>query len=225
VATEIAKAQLKEKGYCVLRQRFDRELLERCREAFWPTLTQYVASHESNRGPHRFFLSMPFEPPCFAPEFFFDEEVASIVRGALGEHFVADQWGCDVPVLGSTYQEVHRDYQRPLFEEMPDLVLPPYMLVLSFGLVDIGLDDGPIEIANEPVTLALGDVLIRHPWTLHRGTPNRTPVPRALCTIRYVRRWYADASREVATITRTVWQSLTQEQQERMRFPVESGLA
>jgi hypothetical protein len=40
-------------------------------------------------------------------------------------------------------------------------------------------------------------VLIRHPWALHRGTPNVTETPRALLTIRYVRRWYADGSREV----------------------------
>ncbi|HUJ24146.1 MAG TPA: hypothetical protein VLX58_21570, partial [Bryobacteraceae bacterium] len=64
---------------------------------------------------------MPFEPPCFAPEFFFDPEVLAIVRGVMGGRVVADQWGCDVPVRGSEYQEVHVDYRRPLFEEVPDL--------------------------------------------------------------------------------------------------------
>ena len=161
---------------------------------------------------------MPFDPPSFAPEFFFDEAVLNIVRSALGDRLVADQWGCDVPLDGSKYQEAHADYKRPLFEELPDLSLPPYLLVVSFGLTPIGLDDGPIEIAAgthlmpraealhrigrheiplEPVPLKLGDVLIRHPWALHRGTPNRIGKPRLLCTIRYARRWYWDASREV----------------------------
>jgi hypothetical protein len=45
--------------------------------------------------------------------------------------------------------------------------------------------------------MEMRDVLIRHPWALHRGTPNRTDAPRALVNIRYVRRWYADDSREV----------------------------
>ena len=61
-----------------------------------------------------------------------------------------------------------------------------------------GLSD--IESANirmQSVPLEIGDVLIRHPWALHRGTPNTTETPRALVTIRYVRRWYADDSREV----------------------------
>jgi hypothetical protein len=67
----------------------------------------------------------------------------------------------------------------------------------------------------------LGDVLIRHPWAVHRGTSNTTDTPRALVTIRYVRRWYADNSREVNPIPQVIWKSLTLEQQNTMRFPVE----
>ena len=76
------------------------------------------------------------------------------------------------------------------------------------------------EIAMQPVPLELGDVLIRHPWALHQGTPNETNTPRALISIRYVRRWYADDSREVNTVPRAVWQALTTAQQSIMRFPI-----
>jgi ectoine hydroxylase-related dioxygenase (phytanoyl-CoA dioxygenase family) len=71
-----------------------------------------------------------------------------------------------------------------------------------------------------PVPLAIGDVLIRHPWVLHRGTPNASGTPRPLVTIRYVRRWYFDNSRETSSIPQSVWQSLTEEQRTAMRFPV-----
>ena len=71
----------------------------------------------------------------------------------------------------------------------------------------------------QAVPLEIGDVLIRHPWVLHRGTPNTTDTPRALVTIRYVRRWYADASRDVEEIPRATWASLTAAQQSLMRFP------
>jgi len=84
---------------------------------------------------------MPFEPPCFGPEFFFDTEVLSVVRGAMDDRVVAGQWGGEVP-----------DHQRPLSAESPD--------------------------------------------PLHWGTPNVTDTPRALATIRYVRRWYAGNSRD-----------------------------
>jgi hypothetical protein len=39
-------------------------------------------------------------------------------------------------------------------------------------------------------------------------------------SIRYVRRWYADYSREVNPIARRVWHALTPAQQHILRFPV-----
>jgi len=235
--------ELQENGYCVLRAHLPNSVIAQCKDALWPILLTYLKNHgqEPNRGPHRHFLPMPFEPPCFAPEFFFDPDVLSIVRGVMGQRVVADQWGCDVPLLGSEYQSLHIDYQRPLFEEIPGLSLPPYVLVASFGLVAITAAHGPIEIAAgahrmsreaamrcvecgeielRTVPLEIGDVLIRNPWALHRGTPNMTDVPRALVTVRYVRRWYADSSRDVNAIPGSVWKSLTKEQQETMRFPI-----
>jgi Phytanoyl-CoA dioxygenase (PhyH) len=236
-------AELQDKGFCVLKSHFAKSVVQSCREAFWPVLLAYIERNhdKSNRGEGRHFLPMPFEPRCFAPEFFFDPGVLSIVRGVMDERVVADQWGCDVPLRGSKHQEFHVDYQRPLFPEDPEMSLPTYLLVVSFGLIDIVPAHGPIEIApgthkiprsvalrsvndaeikTELVTLDLGDVLIRHPWALHRGTPNVTDTPRALITIRYVRRWYADYSREVCPIPRAVWQSLTTDQQNIMRFPL-----
>jgi hypothetical protein len=241
IAGKISEVQ--DQGYCVLRNHFPLLLITACREAFWPRLVAYIKSHGQapNRGPERHFFPMSFEPPCFAPEFFFDHAVLTIARGLMDERVVADQWGCDVPLSGSGYQGVHVDYQRPLFIEAPDLVLPMYLLVVSFGLVRIGREHGPIEIAPgthrmrkaealraveggkigmQAVPLEIGDVLIRHPWALHRGSPNTTDTPRALATIRYVRRWYTDSSRDVDMLPREVWESLTPEQQSVMRFPI-----
>ena len=236
-------AELQERGFCVLKRHFPDPLIDACRGAFWPILLAYLERHsqEPNRGPRRHFLPMPFEPPCFTPDFFFDAGVLSIVHGVMDDRVVADQWGCDVPLFGSEKQEAHVDYQRPLFAEAPDLPLPPHLLVVSFGLDRITFAHGPIEIAPgthrmprhealravqsteiemRPVPLEIGDVLIRHPWALHRGTANTTETPRALVTIRYVRRWYADNSREINPIPQAVWESLTSEQQGMLRFPV-----
>jgi hypothetical protein len=234
--------QLQDQGFCVLTGHVDQSVIRNCRQAFWPILLDYLEKNQNkpNRGDHRHFLAMPFEPPCFAPEFFFDPEILGIVRGAMDERIVADQWGCDAPVLGSKHQDFHVDYQRPLFSETPDLPLPVYMLVVSFGLIDITSAQGPIEIAPgthlmprdqallavqnaeikpQPLMLDSGDVLIRHPWAWHRGTPNMTDTPRALLTVRYVRRWYFDDSRDVNALPAALWRSLTPEQQEIMRFP------
>jgi ectoine hydroxylase-related dioxygenase (phytanoyl-CoA dioxygenase family) len=242
--TTEAIREIQDNGYCVLREHLKPPLIASCRDAFWPVLKDYIDRHreESNRGPNRHFLALPFTTPCFAPGFFFDDEILSIVRGAMDDRIVADQWGCDTPVRGSEYQNLHVDYRNPLFPESPDLPLPAYMLVVSFGLVPITRENGPIEIVPgthrlpraeafrevelgrleiQPVLLNTGDVLIRHPWALHRGSPNKTDTPRPLLTIRYVRNWYVDASRDVNTVPRSVWESLTAEQQALMRFPVE----
>lgn len=242
--TKDSLLEIQENGYCVLRRHFSRRSVNACREAFWPILLAYLETHQDapNRGPHRHFLPMPFTAPCFIPEFFFDKDVLNIVRAAMDDRVVADQWGCDVPLRGSERQLLHVDYQRPLFSESPELELPTYMLVVSFGLVPMTLDNGPIEmapgthrlprkqafraveaseIAMRPVPLEIGDVLIRHPWALHRGSPNMSDTLRALVSIRYVRRWYADDSREVNSLPRTVWASLTPGQQSVMRFPLE----
>ncbi len=80
------------------------------------------------------------------------------------------------------------------------------------------MEFSPADI--QPVPLGIGDVLIRHPWVLHRGSPNQTDVPRALVSIRYVRPWYFDDSREVSCMPRAIWESLTPEQQSAMRFPI-----
>jgi ectoine hydroxylase-related dioxygenase (phytanoyl-CoA dioxygenase family) len=239
-------ATLREKGYCVLRAHLPPRLIDRCRDAFWPVLQTYLSAHgdKPNRGPQRHFLPMPFNSPCYAPEFFFDPDILSIVHGLLGDRIVADQWGCDVPMRGSGYQEPHVDYCHPLFAEAPDLQLPFYTLVVSFGLVRISNGNGPIEIAPgthrmprkeamqavtsreiplQPIPLEIGDVLIRHPRALHRGTPNNTSIPRALVTVRYVRRWYADDSRDVNSIDARTWRSLSPEQQRMMRFPLKDA--
>jgi Phytanoyl-CoA dioxygenase (PhyH) len=239
-------AELEDRGFCVLKAHFSKSAIQSCRDAFWPILLDFVERNwdKPNRGEHRHFLAMPFDPPCFAPEFFFNAGVLSVLRRAMDDRIVADQWGCDAALKGSTHQKFHVDYQRPLFSEAPDMPLPTYMLLVSFGVTDITPADGAIEIAPgthkmarsqarraveectiaaQRVTLDLGDVLIRHPWALHRGTPNSTNMPRALMSIRYVRRWYADYSREVNPVPLAVWKAFTAEQQSILRFPLEGA--
>ena len=235
--------ELQNDGYCILRNHFSQSTLKACQEAFCPLLNEYLDARREapNRGPNRHFLPMPFTRPCFAEQFFFDDHVLRIVRSAMDDRVVADQWGCDVPVRGSEYQLAHVDYQRPLFPEVPYILLPPYILVVSFALIPVTRERGPIEIAPgthrlsrdaaiaavesseiplKPVPMEIGDVLIRHPWAFHRGSPNLTDTPRPLLTIRYVRRWYADDSRDVNSIPCSVWNCLTKEQRSVMRFPI-----
>jgi hypothetical protein len=78
--------ELHDNGYCVLKNRLPKAVVAACKDAFWPILLKYVENHghEPNRGPHRHCLPMPFDPPCFAPEFFFDEATLDVIRTVMG---------------------------------------------------------------------------------------------------------------------------------------------
>jgi len=207
--TTFTRSALKD-GFCVLREHFSRETLVAWREAFRPLLDTHMAreGHLFNRGPARFYVTLPFIAPFADPAIFEDEDVLSIVRGLVGEEAVMPQLATDTPLLGSDYQEIHRD-APPLFPET-GAETPPFQLAVNFPLVDVRLENGPFEVARgthmmskeeglrriesgeiqlEPITMRLGDVMIRDVRGLHRGTPNRTNEPRPMVVIGYSRRW------------------------------------
>jgi hypothetical protein len=188
-------AELRDRGFCVLKAHFDRTLVENCRAAFWPILLEYLDRNRPKRGEHRHFLAMPFDPPCFAPEFFFDGGILGMVRSVMDKRMVADQWGCDVPLKGATYQQPHFGLPAPFIcrgsgfaasnlyvggQLWPDRYFGGARSDRdcarhSADAQERGstlVESGAIEL--QPVTLDLGDVLMRHPWALHRGTPNVT---------------------------------------------------
>src|SRR5262249_55022444 len=102
---------------------------------------------------------------------------------------------------------IHRDL-RPLF---PDpVVTPPFAVTMSFPLVEITEENGPLqlargtqnlpraeglariaagEIALESFHLKPGDVVLRSPLTLGGGGANRSRAPRPLGTLNYALHW------------------------------------
>jgi ectoine hydroxylase-related dioxygenase (phytanoyl-CoA dioxygenase family) len=164
--------------------------------------------HLFNRGPARYYVTLPFGAPFADPAIFEDEDVLAIVRGLIGEDAVMPQLATDTPLLGSDCQDIHRD-TPPLFPET-GRETPPYQLAVNFPLVDVRTENGPFEVARgthmmskeeglrliesgeiklEPILMRLGDVMIRDVRGLHRGTPNKTNVPRPMVVIGYSRRW------------------------------------
>jgi ectoine hydroxylase-related dioxygenase (phytanoyl-CoA dioxygenase family) len=197
-------------GFCVLRGHFPQATLQHWREAFAPLLEAHIAreGHLENRGAARYYVTLPFIEPFSDSSIFEDEDVLAIVEGLAGEDPVMCQLATDTPLLGSDYQDIHRD-TPPLFPET-GLETPPFQLAVNFPLVDVTVENGPFEVARathlmskeeglrrlasgeiqiEPITMKLGDVIIRDVRALHRGTPNRTGEPRPMVVLGYSRRW------------------------------------
>ena len=227
-----------EEGFCVLRGHFSREKIAAWSVAFAPLLERHIAreGHLQNRGAFRYYVTLPFEAPFADPDIFEDEDVLGIVSGLVGEDAVMCQLATDTPLLGSGYQDIHRD-TPPLFPET-GRETPPFQLAVNFPLVDVAEENGPFEVARathmmskeeglrriesgetrlEPQLMRAGDVMIRDVRGLHRGTPNRTEMPRPMVVIGYSRRWLFRPEVSIR-IPRAVHETLSERARFLLRF-------
>jgi hypothetical protein len=203
-------ADFQRDGFVVLRRLFEPDTLRAWNGAFAPLLARHVEQEgeRPNRGAHRHYVSLPFTG-CFAdPAIYENGDVLAIVERIVGRSVVMCQLATDTPLRGSEFQEVHRD-TPPLFPE-EGAETPSFQLAVNFPLCDVTPENGPLELVRgthrmpgplalamlargelqlEPLLMQLGDVIIRDVRHLHRGTPNRTDVPRPMVVIGYSRGW------------------------------------
>lgn len=217
-------------GFCVLKSHFSRDKILKWREACQPLLDEQIRIEggKTSRGANRYYVTFPFACPFSDPAIYEDADILAIVEQLAGKDFVMCQLASDTPVLGSDFQEIHRDCP-PLFPET-GVETPPYQLALNFPLVDVTADNGPLEIIRgthlmsraegmrlleagkariEAVALQMGDVMIRDVRTLHRGTPNRTDTPRPMVVIGYSRSWLHRPEVSIQ-IPREAWEGLSE---------------
>jgi len=196
-------------GMVVLRKQLPAEKLLQWRSAFDRLLEERLQSNTTAvRGQNRHYITLPFTGVFADEAIFADPDILSIVERVAGDDPVMCQLASDTPLLGSDYQDVHRDTPA-LFDNFPET--PSFQLAVNFPLCDVTLENGPFEttlgthrmasdeamnayaagrIPLHAITMELGDVMIRDVRALHRGTPNRTEAPRPMIVIGYSRNWY-----------------------------------
>ena len=236
--------QVRTKGYAILRGHFSQDLIASILQAFLPI---YQASLETiranpNRGPMRHYLQLPFAKPFYQSAIHADPVVIAMVKCLLGEDAELVQYATDTPAKGSVFQDWHIDV-KPLFPEEPECCPPPAVLLANFPLVDIGPHNGPFEVADgthlipfekalpkiesgeisqKPLFMNVGDVLIRDPRCVHRGTPNRTDTPRPVAVFAFERPWYRRISRRHTNMmSRSLYSSLADIEQKLLQRIVE----
>jgi ectoine hydroxylase-related dioxygenase (phytanoyl-CoA dioxygenase family) len=125
----------------------------------------------------------------------------------FAQEYAMVQLAVDTPILGSDFQELHRDH-RPLFRE--DFHTPPYALAANFPLCPVTEENGPLQAVRgshrmpkeeafaklkrgdlkiESFPMEEGDLCLRWPYALHRGSPNLTARPRPMVVMGYVMHW------------------------------------
>jgi len=206
---DYAQAVLKE-SFCIIPGLLPVDKIDLWNETFLPLLYRHIEQegHLKNRGPSRYYVTLPFTGPFADPTIIENELILGIVEKLIGKDGVMCQLATDTPLEGSDYQEVHRDTQL-LFPETGQET-PPYQLAVNFPLVDVTPENGPFEVAPathmlskeeglrrlasgeaklESIYLRRGDVMVRDVRHLHRGTPNNSKIPRPMVVIGFSRRW------------------------------------
>jgi Phytanoyl-CoA dioxygenase (PhyH) len=244
-ATDLDKfaQQLNQDGICVIPHLFDQKLIDEWLQAF-EKLFHQRRNQPGGLAPRdisRYYLTLPWVDP-FANELVFANSVImSILQRVFYQEYVMVQLGVDVPFQGSDYQETHRDF-RPLFCDQ--IVTPLYALAVNFPLVEVTPDNGPFQMAKgthllsraeglekiasgeilmESFYMQPGDVMVRSPLALHRGSPNRTNQPRPMIVMGYVMHWLHTPKVDL-TLPQEYYDSLPVEVRQMLRCEVVENL-
>jgi hypothetical protein len=228
--------ELNRDGVCILRGALEPTLVDEWRQAFM-ALFQERQSRPGGLAPReqsRYYVTLPWVPPFADAEVCANPSVLGVLDRVFPQEYEMVQLGADVPVRGSDYQETHRDY-RPLFTDQ--VVTPLYALAVNFALVDVTEEKGPLqhargthvlprdvalekvrsaEIPLESFPMQRGDISIRTPLALHRGTPNRTDEPRPMVVMGYVMHWLHTPQVEL-DVPRDFYESLPERTRKMLR--------
>lgn len=232
-------ADLNRDGICVIRGLFERSLIESWAAAFDELFQerQQRPGGLAPRGQARCYLTLPWVLPFANPAVFANPVILGVLNRVFFQEYKLVQLAADIPLQGSEYQEIHRDF-RTLFSDQ--IVTPLYALAVNFPLVEVTADNGPFEMARgthvlpreeglvkirageipmESFYMQPGDVMIRSPLALHRGTPNRTPQPRPMIVMGYVMHWLHTQKVDL-TLSQDYYESLPPQLQQLLRCQI-----
>ena len=237
---EASAREVREVGFTILPGHLPRALMTACNEAVAPILAAHMdeIDNKPNRGPRRHYIALPMVPPFYDPRIFADATIVAIVERLLGEDMAMAQYATDTPLSHSGYQAGHAQV-GDLFPEEPT-AYPPALIAVNFPFVDVTPQRGPFEVARgthllpkeealakinagdialEPLFMQAGDVLIRDPRCLHRGSPNRSETPRVVAVIGCQRAWLQrTVNHDEQPIPREQWDGMSEEERKRLRY-------
>jgi hypothetical protein len=220
-------ADLERDGICILKGLYDPEGIRVWAEAFAELVERRrsIPGALAPRGPGRFYVTLPWIAPFADPAVFAAPPLVRLLGRVFAQEYSLVQLAVDTPVSGSDYQELHRDH-RPLFSE--DFPTPAYALAANFALCDVTEANGPLQMVRgshrmhkadafdrlargelkiESFPMAAGDLALRWPYALHRGSPNRTDRPRPMVVMGYVMHWLRTLKVDL-DVPRNVYDSL-----------------
>jgi ectoine hydroxylase-related dioxygenase (phytanoyl-CoA dioxygenase family) len=244
VEADTQALELERDGICILHNVLDGDLLAEWADEYAALVERRRAypGGLAPRGPGRYYVTLPWTRPFADPRVFANPSILKVINRVFAQEYVIAQLAVDTPVLGSDYQEIHRDH-RPLFTE--DFQTPLYALAVNFPLCRVDEENGPMQMARgthrmtkedalrkiasgeiemESFPMEFGDVAIRTPYAMHRGTPNRSAAPRPMVVMGYVMHWLHTAKVDIE-VPRDLFESLPGETRALLRCKLVDALS
>ena len=197
------------------------------------------------RGPNRWYVEIHPEALRGFVELVDHPWVRTVCKTILGPDYQIVEVGFDTPFPGATLQPWHRDFPSP-----PETEDARRLTSLAFNLTTVDTTDelGPLEIA--PGTqwdrgdhfdhkqfppksenaryeaLAqrkypqVGDISARSALTIHRGTPNRSEVPRPVLVLGVDAPGAGNDAHHDLAVTKHYWEILPQRVRDHLSCPV-----
>ena len=222
-------------GIVGLKGAFSREWAERMREdmmtAFWEAIQRPGGA--VGRGPRRWYVEIHPQALAGFVDLVTHPWVTAMCEAVLGPNYEIVEIGFDTPFQGARNQPWHRDFPSP-----PDTYRDRRITSLAFNLtgVDVTPDMGPFEIALgtqwddgrewnhemfPPKELwpryaeravrkfpQMGDIAVRTPLALHRGTEHASPIPRPVLILGLLREFEAKPEEHDLAVTRAYYEGL-----------------
>lgn len=206
---EMAVQQIRNNGLITFESVLSQELIDNLKIAYKPLYEAFIQNPGETFGKNHFRVYVPFEEPFSDLEVICNPFVIPIMEALLGDDLVCHYLATNTCAPGSEYQPAHSDY-RILFPEA-DIAVPPFHIVLNIPLVDVTLENGPVEywaggthrlnipfgqvddiakhMNSEFATMPAGSLMIRDGRMWHRGTTNCSDAIRPQIALVYTRRW------------------------------------
>lgn len=208
----LAKASycLRVDGTLILEDIINPALIRQAREAFLQRYDRYLGEqshHDALQvGERRLMITVDLEPPFERRELIANPLLLSVLKAAFEDDVILGAYGVVCSLPAAPCQHIHQDGADLFGQAALNRLLPLVAVTVGIPLLEMNAMYGTTalwprshrdetlattQIAEEPQvregSCAIWDYRLRH-----RGTPNRSNLPRPLLYMTYCRAWFWD---------------------------------
>ena len=220
---------IKVNGYVVFEKVLSEAFIKELHADYLEIFNRYIQNPDPTFSKNHYRVYLPFRQPYCDERVIANSMVLPILNDLLGDDFVCHYVATNTCAPGSELQPAHSDVY-PLFPGS-DIKPPPYLVVVNIPLVDVTMENGPIEfwaggthlntydmdtiaalaphMPSEYATMPAGSLMIRDGRMWHRGTENKSNEARPQIALVYTRPWVDSGTRRTG-IPQETYDSLSE---------------